>query len=163
MLIRIARQDDLPRLTEIYNYEVRTGVATLDLEEKTLDERQAWLEVHNTENHPLYVSECDGVVSGYVSLSSYREKEAYCSTVELSIYIAPEYRGMGIASALMDFILDLARKDPRTHNVVSVITAGNAASVHLHEKFGFTYCGTIPQVGTKFGRCLDIVNYSLLV
>ena len=46
---------------------------------------------------------------------------------------------------------------------VSVIAGGNAASVRLHEKFGFTYSGTLHEVGLKFGRYLDIVNYELRV
>lgn len=163
MEIRMARQSDLRELLEIYNYEVENGVATLDLEPKTLAERQSWLDQHNVDHHPLYVAEVEGRVAGYVSLSSYREKEAYRSTVELSVYIAPDYRRRGIASALMEFILEEARKDETIHNVVSVITSGNEASCRLHDRFGFRFCGTIPQVGMKFGRQLDIDNYSLLV
>lgn len=163
MEIRMARQSDLRELLEIYNYEVENGVATLDLEPKTLAERQSWFEQHNVDHHPLYVAEVEGRVAGYVSLSSYREKEAYRSTVELSVYIAPDYRRRGIASALMEFILEEARKDETIHNVVSVITSGNEASCRLHDRFGFRFCGTIPQVGMKFGRQLDIDNYSLLV
>ena len=59
----------------------------------------------------------------------------------------------------MEAVLRLAREDAGTHTVVSVIAGGNAASVRLHEKFGFTYSGTLHEVGLKFGRYLDIVNY----
>lgn len=163
MKLRMAQQADLPRLLEIYNYEVCNGTATFDIHPQTLEQRQVWFDAHNVENHPLYVAEQDGVVTGYASLSAYREKEAYAATVELSIYVAPEYRKQGIASALMEFILQKAREDARTHNVVSVITAGNEASVRLHRRFGFTFCGTIPEVGCKFGRLLGIDNYSLIV
>ena len=89
--------------------------------------------------------------------------DAYLQTVELSVYVAPESRGRGIASALMEAVLRLAREDADTHTVVSVIAGGNAASVRLHEKFGFTYSGTLHEVGLKFGRYLDIVNYELRV
>ena len=150
-------------MLDIYNYEVINGVSTLDLNPRTLAERQIWFDQHNVENHPLYIAEMDGCVAGYSSLSSYREKEAYKSTVELSIYISPDYRKRGIATALMEFILEEAKADARTHSVVSVITAGNEASCKLHEKFGFTYCGTVPQVGMKFGKFQDIVTYSLIV
>ena len=163
MLIRKAEQRDLQELLDIYNYEVVNGVATLDLTPRTLAEWQAWFDRHNVNNHPLYVAEVDGRVAGYSSLSSYREKEAYKSTVELSIYISPEFRMRGIATALMAYILDLAKADPRTHTVVSVITAGNEASCKLHEKFGFDFCGTVPEVGMKFGKYQDIVTYSLKV
>ena len=190
MFIRKAETKDIQELLDIYNYEVENGVATLDLESKTYPEWERWYAVHNIKNHPLYVAEMEssdvadedkavikkdsnapagvdlpgaGEVAGYASLSSYREKQAYCSTVELSIYVSPKYRGRGVASALMEFILEKARQDESIHMVVSVITSGNVASSHLHEKFGFTFCGRIPEVGMKFGKYLDIDNYSLSV
>ena len=163
MLIRVAEQKDLQELLDIYNYEAVNSVANLDLNPRTLAEWQSWFDHHNVENHPLYVAEEDGRVAGYSCLSSYREKEAFVSTVELSIYVAHDFRNRGFATALMAFILDLAKADERTHCVISVVTAGNEASCKLHEKFGFTYCGTIPEVGMKFGVYRDIVNYALLV
>ena len=163
MLIRVAEQKDLPELLAIYNYEVLNSIANLDLTPRTLDEWQIWFDHHNTENHPLYVAEIDGRVAGYVSLSSYREKEAFRSTVELSIYVSPEFRKQGLASEMMRFILDVARADERTHLVISVISATNEPSIRLHEKLGFTYGGTIPEVGVKFGVYQDIVNYWLVV
>lgn len=163
MKIRKAELSDLPELLEIYNYEVAHGVATLDLAPRTLEERRTWFDAHNVDHHPLYVTVIDGRVAGYVSLSAYREKEAYKSTVELSIYIHPNFRRLGVATALMGFILEEARRDESIHTVVSVITSGNAASERLHEKFGFTFCGTIREVGMKFGKYQDIDNYSLSV
>lgn len=154
---------DLQSLLDIYNYEVEHGVATLDLKPKTLAEREVWLCSHNVENHPLIVAELYGHVAGYASLSPYREKEAYRSTVELSVYVSPDCRRQGVATALMEEILNLARMDDRTHLVVSVITSGNQASIRLHEKYGFTFCGTIHEVGVKSGRYLDIENYELKV
>lgn len=163
MLIRTARQEDLADLLDIYNYEVVHGTATLDIHPRTIDEWQEWLDAHNVDNHPLIVCERNGEVAGYASLSAYRAKEAYKSTVELSIYVSPDHRGHGAASLLMEAILENARADSRTHTVVSVITSGNEASTHLHKKFGFTFCGRIPEVGEKFGKYLDIDNYSLKV
>ena len=163
MHIRTARREDVPALLDIYNYEVEHGVSTLDLTKRTPEQWQGWYAAHNRDNHPLIVAEEEGTVAGYASLSPYREKEAYRSTVELSIYIHPDFRRQGVASGLMQAILELARQDQGTHTVVSVITSGNAASARLHEKFGFTFCGTIRQVGMKFGRYRDIDNYELIV
>ena len=163
LTIRPAALRDLEALTAIYNYEVEHGVATLDLTPRTLAERRVWLDAHNVDNHPLLVAEVDGVVVGYASLSSYRPKEAYRTTVELSVYIAPDRRGQGVAAALMTELLALARQNPDTHAVVSVITSGNEASRRLHEKFGFTFCGTVPDVAFKFGRSLGIDHYRLSV
>ena len=161
MNIRRAKGTDIEALLAIYNYEVEFGVATLDLAPKTLSEWWSWYNAHNVENHPLLVAEKDGTVVGYASLSSYREKEAFKSTVELSIYIDVKHRKEGVATALMEAILEEAKKDERTHTVVSVITSGNAASEKLHKKFGFEYCGCIKEVGIKFGEYRDIDNYCL--
>lgn len=163
MIIRTAIKEDLTALLDIYNYEVLYGIATFDLHPKTIEERILWFEAHNIDNHPLLTAEEDGNAVGYASLSEYREKEAFRTTVELSVYIDPAYRGKGIASALMAEILKYAREREDIHTVVSVITAGNKASVHLHEKFGFTFCGTMHEVGMKFGKYLDIENYELRV
>ena len=163
MEIRVARREDLQQLLDIYNYEVVHGVATLDLQPKSLEEWGQWFDAHNIKNHPLLVAEQAGRVAGYASLSPYRSKEAYRSTVELSIYIGPDFRRQGVATALMEAILREARQDPETHTVVSAITDGNEASRKLHEKFGFTYCGAIREVGMKFGAYQDILNFSLIV
>lgn len=163
MLIRKAEAKDLNALLDIYNYEVENGVATFDLHPKTIEQWEVWFSLHNRENHPLIVAEKDGGAVGYASLSSYREKEAYRTTVELSLYVSPNHRRQGIATALMEVLLELAKKDDSIHTVVSVITGGNEASIKLHKRFGFTFCGTLHEVGVKFGRYLDIVHYELHV
>lgn len=162
MIIRNAEESDLPELLAIYNYEVLNGVATLDLHEKTLEDRQKWFLAH-TGSHRIIVAEIDGKAVGYASLSPYREKEAYKSTVELSIYVDVDFRQRGIAKALMGEILEIARNDKSLHNVVSVITSGNEASEKLHKDFGFTYCGTLREVGFKHGEYRDIDNFELIL
>lgn len=162
MIIRNAEERDLPDILEIYNYEVLHGVATLDLHEKTLDDRKMWFLAH-TGRHRIIVAEIDGKSVGYASLSPYREKEAYKSTVELSIYVNVNYRRQGIAKALMRKILEIAQNDKSLHCVVSVITSGNDASEKLHKDFGFTYCGTLREVGFKSGSYRDIDNFELIL
>ena len=81
MLIRKAQDSDLQELLDIYNYEVLNGTATLDLAERTIEQQQIWLKAHNILNHPLIVAVIDGKIAGYASLSTYREKDAYFTTV----------------------------------------------------------------------------------
>lgn len=162
-LIRPAQQQDLPALLAIYNHEILNGVATFDLQPKSLAERQSWFDEHNKNNHPLLVAEQDGEVLGYASLSRYAEKAAYNSTVELSVYIAPSARRQGIASQLMLAVIELAKKDNATHLIVSLITGTNQASISLHQKFGFNKVGTLHQVGYKHQQFLDVHIYELFV
>ncbi len=163
MIIRTAEEKDMPALLDIYNYEVEYGLATFDLSPKTMEERMEWFKEHNIGNHPLIVAEEDGKAVGYASLSSYRAKEAYGATVELSVYIDKDYRRRGIAGALSSAILEIARERDDIHTVISVITGGNEASLLLHERLGFVHCGTIREVGVKFGKLLDIENYQMMV
>ena len=163
MIIRKAEEKDIEALLSIYNYEVLNSTATFDLTPKTSEQWTEWFNAHNVDNHPLIVSEVNGKVAGYASLSPYREKEAYKSTVELSVYVHTDYRQRGIATALMQEIIRMAREDDTIHTIVSVITSENEVSVKLHHKMGFTCCGTIHSVGEKFSRYLDISNFELQV
>lgn len=163
MKIRQAELSDMPRLLDIYNYEVLKGTATFDLHPKTMEERMEWFDSHNVDNHPLLVAEEDGVAVGYASLSEYRPKDAYAETVELSVYVDISCRGRGIAKRLMKEILAEARGREDIHTVISVITEGNDASVHLHEELGFVFCGKMREVGKKFGRKLGTISYQLMV
>lgn len=163
MTIRPTRKEDLPSLLEIYNYEVINGVATLDLNRRTLPEWKEWFREHQTDDHFILTAEIDGVTAGYASLSEYRSKEAYKSTAELSVYVGHEFRRQGVASALIEEVLKRARSTGGLHSVVSVITAGNEASERLHGKFGFRACGTLHQVGFKHGKYQDIDNFELIL
>lgn len=163
MIIRTAEEKDMPQLLDIYNYEVEHGYATFDLTPKNMEERMVWFREHNVENHPLIVAEEDGKAVGYASLSSYRPKEAYKTTVELSIYVDKDYRRKGIAGKLASNIIEIARDRDDIHTVISVITGGNEASCLLHEHLGFLHCGTMKEMGMKFGKMLDIMNYQLMV
>ena len=163
LIIRSIAKDDVQDCLTIYNYEVEHGVATLDLEPRTLEEWHEWYNAHSDEHHPIIVGTIDDVVVGYASLSPYRLKDAFKSTVELSIYIHKDYRGQGVATQLMERILEIAKEDTMLHNVVSVITAGNEESTKLHNRFGFTYCGLTPEVGFKHGKYQDTETYALLV
>lgn len=163
LVIQSITKNDISACLAIYNYEVINGVATLDLEPRTLEEWHEWYNAHSDEHHPIIVGPIDDVVVGYASLSPYRLKDAFKSTVELSIYIHQDYRGQGVATRLMERILEIAKEDTMLHNVVSVITAGNEESTKLHNRFGFTYCGLTPEVGFKHGKYQDTETYVLLV
>ena len=161
--IRPATRQDLSAMLTIYNTEVKHSTATFDLQEKTIEEWTEWFQYHGDETHPIFITEVEGNVAGYASLSQYREKEAFKTTVELSIYIDKQYRGKGIADALMQHIIQYAKQTAGIHCIISVITTGNDISVHLHKKYGFTYAGTLHEVGNKFGEYCGIDNYELIL
>ena len=163
MNIRTAERRDLSAMLDIYNYEVKNGTATFDVEPRAGAVGEAWFAAHNTGNHPLLVAEEDGEAVGYASLSPYREWEAYAQTVELSIYVDAAHRRKGVGDQLMQAILDYARQREDIYTVVSVITGDNEKSIRMHKKYGFEDCGRLKEVGMKFGHRLDVVNLQLFV
>lgn len=161
MIIREATEEDLEQITEIYNWAVRNTTATFDLAPQNVAQRKAWFEQHGS-LHPLFVAEASGRILGYASLSVFREKEAYSRTVELSVYISPDFQRNGIGTLLMKKIIELAGELGH-HCVVSGITEGNEASVKMHENLGFRLCGCFHEVGFKFGRWQDVLFYELIL
>ena len=74
----------------------------------------------------VLVAEVDGEVAGFASLSQYRERAAYRSTVEDSIYVQAGHRGLGIADRLLGALLDVTRTSG-FHSVIARIGGGNTA------------------------------------
>lgn len=163
LTIRYTQREDLPALLDIYNYEVTNGTATFDLNPKSLSDWENWYLQHSEGNHYALTALWNETPVGYATLSQYREKEAYAQTAELSVYVHRDYRGRGIATELIGKTVEIAKTRGDVHTIVSVITGDNHASLKMHEKLGFTHCGTIRQVGEKFSKLMDIVNFQLIL
>ncbi|MEE6132436.1 GNAT family N-acetyltransferase [Priestia aryabhattai] len=162
-VIRKALAEDLPSMVDIYNQSVRQSAATFDLTPVTIEQRKSWFESHDqSQLFPLLVAERNSEVAGYASLSSYRDKEAYIRTVELSVYVDEAHQGYRIGKSLMEAILAQA-KELNHHVVISGITKGNDKSIKMHEQFGFTFCGEFKEVGWKFDQWQDVLFYQLIL
>lgn len=160
-MIRRAELKDIPALMDIYNDAILHTTATFDTEIKEIEERRAWYEEHSG-RYIIYIYEENGSVAGYASLSRYRDRKAFDPAVELSIYIHKDYRGRGIGRSLMRETLSYAERCSEIETVISLITSENEASIHLHEAFGFSYCGQIRHAGVKFGKELDLNAYEII-
>ena len=160
MKIRAATEGDLDAILEIYNDAVINTTATFDTEPRTLEKQRAWFFAHQ-KNHPVMVAEESGTIQGWASLSPWSDRCAYDTTVEVSVYVHRDFRGGGIGSALLQSVI-LEGKKLEIHTVLSRITQGNEASIHLHEKAGFRHVGVMKEVGFKFGRFLDVQMMQLI-
>lgn len=152
---------DLPAITGIYNEAILNTVATFDIETKNIDEMRLWLERH-AGAYPAVVCIVDRKVVGYASLNEYSPKKAYEATAEVSVYIDSGSRRKGYGRTLLGAIIEAgARKG--IHVMIARITEGNDISVHLFEQYGFTHVGTLREVGTKFGRLIDVDLYQRIL
>ena len=154
--IRPAEPGDLPRLTEIYNYYVVNTPVTFDVEPYTVERRQTWFaQFSGTGRHRLLVAESAGSVVGYAGTARFRPKAAYETTVETTIYCAPEAAGKGIGSKLYQELFAVLKGED-IHRFVAVYALPNAATEALHRRFGFKTVGVFSENGRKFGKYWDV-------
>ena len=148
---------DIESLTELYNQYILETAITFDLHPFTTEQRQlSWMSHYSFSGRQrLLVAERDGVVLGYVTSSQFHTKAAYDTSVETSIYLCKEAKGQGIGSQLYGALFDvLAGED--VHRAYAGITLPNAASMAIHQKFGFEQVGLFREVGRKFDRYWDV-------
>lgn len=157
--IRPAREADVPRLMDIYNHYIRETPTTFDIDEKDAAERSRWLAQYSlTGPYRIFVAEDGGRVTGYAYSARFKERAAYATSIETSIYLAPDVTGKGIGSRLYTTLFDaLAGED--VHRAYAGITQPNDASRRLHERFGFREIGIYREVGRKFGQYWDVGWY----
>lgn len=152
--IRKAELDDAEVIREIYNFEVLNSLVTLDLTPRSEAEQRHWIAEHSG-IYPAIVAEDNGNICGFASLSPYRPRPGYSTTVEDSIYVDSKYRKQGVGKALLSEILVLA-KQHGFHSCMARVMASHQASLALHQSCGFELVGIEKEVGRKFGKWLDM-------
>jgi phosphinothricin acetyltransferase len=156
MRIRTAQREDLARINEIYNYYVVNTAVTFDVEPYTMERREAWFsQFATTGRHRLLVAEENEVVIGYAGTTRFRPKAAYETTVETTVYCAPEAVGKGIGKRLYaELFASLKGED--IHRFVAGYALPNVATEALHRRFGFEVVGVFRENGRKFGKYWDV-------
>ncbi len=163
VIVRNAREADLPEILAIHNTAVAETTAIWDEEPVDLGDRQRWLRERESAGQPVLVAEIDGAVAGYATYSQWRPKRGFRYTVENSVYVAARFQGRGVATALLTDLLAWARGPGRVHAMIAAIESTNITSIRLHEKFGFRTVGELPEVGYKFDRWLDLTLMQLTI
>jgi len=155
MRTRLATTDDAEAIRTIYNAEVLGSTVTFDMVPRTEDDQLRWLAEHRGP-HPAIVSVADdGQVVGFASVSPYRSRPAYSTTVEDSVYVRPDQRGLGVGRLLLSDLVTLAAAHG-FHTVMARIVDGHSASIRLHRSCGFELVGVEREVGRKFNKWLDV-------
>jgi phosphinothricin acetyltransferase len=108
------------------------------------------------------VAELDGEVVGFGALSPYKERAAYRSSVEDSVYIRRDLGRLGIGRAMLSHLLEAA-ENGGFHAVMARITTLSEGSIALHEALGFQLVGIERQIGRKFNKWLDVALMQCLL
>ena len=150
-------------ILDILNDAIVHSTALYDYKPRAMHNMVSWFETKRAGGFPVIGIEDErGQLLAFGSYGSFRAFPAYKYTVEHSVYVHKDHRGKGLGPHIMQAIIDAARNQ-QVHAIVGAIDAANTTSIALHEKLGFRHVGTLPQVGFKFGRWLDLTFYLLLL
>jgi len=158
VLLRAADQKDCLAICEIYNFYIQNSVVTFDEQTMELGHWEEKLAYLNKQHLPFIVAETDnGEILGFAYVAPWRQKSAYRTTVEDSIYLRAAATGKRVGTKLLEELLTLS-KQAGVKEVVAVISdSGAESSVRLHEQFGFKKQGHLAKVGFKFDRWLGTI------
>ena len=147
----------------ILNDAIVTSTALYDYKPRTPEQMAGWFATKRANGFPVIGAvDDDGRLMGFASYGSFRAFPAYKYTVEHSVYVDAADRGKGLGRTLLEAIVAEAQAR-EVHVLVGAIDAQNAGSIALHERLGFEHAGTLPQVGFKFGRWLDVAFYQRIL
>ncbi|NCV76049.1 N-acetyltransferase family protein [bacterium] len=153
--IRRALVSDAAAICEIYNHEVQFETSTFDLVPRTLETQEAWITARSGAFSAIVAVTPEDEVVGFGALSEYRDRAAYSTSVENSVYVKRDLGRRGIGRLILTTLLEQAA-DTGFHVVMARIEASGTASRALHESCGYTLVGIEREIGRKFGKWLDV-------
>ena len=157
VLVRDAREKDMTAVQPIYARHVLQGLASFEEVPPSLEELVARRHGVLAQGLPYLVAEMEGRVVGYSYATAYRPRPAYRYTVEDSVYVAPDMGGRGIGRLLLEELIARCEAGPWRQMLAVIGNSGNAGSIALHRRLGFSEVGVLTSVGFKFGRWVDTV------
>jgi len=159
--MRDATLEDLASIVEIYNSTIPGRIVSADTEPVSVEQRLPWFYEHDPARRPILVTEVDGEVVGWLSLSDFWDgRPAYNGTAEIGIYVREDHRGEGIGARMLE---EAIRRAPTLgiKTLTAGAFAGNGLSLRLFERFGFERWAYFPRVAELDGAEIDLVVLGL--
>ena len=162
-LISCTHDEHAQAILDILNDAIVSSTALYDYVPRPLESMRTWFAAKQAEGFPVIGAvDGQGRLLGFASYGVWRAFPAYKYSVEHSVYVHRDARGQGLATVLMQALIEAARAQGK-HLLVGAIDASNAASIALHQKLGFEPAGVVRQAGFKFGRWLDVAFYQRIL
>ncbi|WP_159023817.1 GNAT family N-acetyltransferase [Formosa sp. L2A11] len=160
--IREAEEKDVNDILDILNYEILNSTVLYDYKERTFEQQLKWFKQKEADKMPVLIAENENGVIGFGTYGIFRPWDAYLFSIEHSIYVNNNSRGIGIGKQLLSKLIELA-KEQKYHTMIAGVDSSNEGSVEFHKKFGFKEIGTFKEVGFKFDKWLDLKFLQLLL
>ena len=161
-MIRPANTADAAAIAAIYNHYVVNTRVTFEEEAVPKTEMAQRIADTLTAELPWYAWEETGKILGYAYASKWKSRCAYRYSVESTVYLDQAATGRGLGTKLYSTLLAELRAQ-KYHGVIGGVALPNAASVALHEKFGFQKVAHFQEVGWKFAQWIDVGYWELML
>ena len=159
--IRTAWAEDAADIQAIYAPFVQETSVSFETVPPSVETMAARIS-SNLARHGYFVAQSDAGILGFAYASRYRPRPAYDRTAEVSVYLAPQAQGSGLAQALYRALFaHLAARG--FHTAVAIVTLPNPQSAQLHERCGFAHVGSLQDVGCKFGQWHGTAIYQRMI
>ncbi len=166
--IRTATPDDAKELVAIYDYYVKETAITFEYETPSIEEFRGRIE-KVLQKYPYIVIEKGKEILGYAYASTFKDRDAYQWSVELSIYLKKDARRTGLGRMLYEE-LEKRLKAQGILNLYACIGYPDEEDEHLtldsvkfHEKLGYSVIGKFNKCGYKFGTWYSMVWMEKLI
>lgn len=161
--IKPCTEKQLPEILDIFNDAILNSTALYDYKTRTMETMDVWYADKLSHNSPIIGAfDENGALLGFSTYGMFRVRPAYKYTVEHSVYVRSDKRGLGLGKVLLREIIKKAEEQD-FHVMVGVIDASNSVSIKLHESEGFVLSGVMRETGYKFGKWLDAAFYQLIL
>ncbi|WP_414042180.1 GNAT family N-acetyltransferase [Macrococcus animalis] len=154
--VRRATKEDLPRIIEIYNSTVKSRLVTADTEPVTVESRTEWFLNHSAKR-PIFLFLKNNEVAGWLSFETFYGRPAYGKTVEISLYLDENYRGIGLGEFAVSEMKRIA-SELEIETLLAFTFSHNTRALKLFVKHGFIKYGELPDVAI-----MDEKHYSLTI
>jgi len=166
--LRMASPSDAAELLKIYAPYVRQTAISFEYEPPSEGEFRERVE-DVLQMFPYLAAVQGGRIVGYAYAHPYGVRKAYSWSVELSVYVARDCRGLGIGRMLYEAMEKLLKAQHVTN--LYALVAGVAVedeylthdSVKFHEAMGYVKVGHMHKAGYKFGRWYDMMTFEKLI
>ena len=151
MIVRPAILEDAAGIREIVNLIIRDTTISFKPYEYSLEDTEKLI----ANARGIFVAEQGSKIIGYASYDQFRNGPGYARTMEHSIALLPDARGLGAGRALMDTVETHARA-AGVGSLWAGVSGENPLGVEFHRRMGFEEVARLPKVGFKFDRWLDL-------
>jgi phosphinothricin acetyltransferase len=152
--IRPVTEADAPAITRIFNHYVRKSFAAFPDREVGMPFILQLLE--QAKDYGGFAVEVDRAVVGFGMVRPFYPFPNLMAAGEVSYFICPRFTGRGSGTRLVG-VLEVRARDLGMTSLVARVSSRNRRSIRFHRKNGFSICGRIRGIGTKFGKPFDVL------